>query len=163
MNIHGYYEELRHTYGPNFVEYMKEWKNLGITLERRKIQRNFQFNCKTSNVYPQHILNTGYINIRCFSRNVQTKLEKSIQLFSKKILEHEITDIIQEIQYIQKQISFLKRKIINVPTIDFFTQLYTKQLPTFNTIASKTLATLNNKLENLKITQLPKFITYKEN
>ena len=84
MNIQGYYEELRHTYGPNFVEYIKEWKKLGITLERRKMQRNFLFNCKSSNVFPQHILNTCYVNVRCFSRNVQTKLEKSIQLFSKK-------------------------------------------------------------------------------
>ena len=107
MNYHGYYEEFRHTYGPNFVEYIKEWKKPG-----KKKQRNFSFNCKTSNVYPQHILNTGYINIRCFSKNVQTKLQKSIQLFSKKILENEITDIIQEIQYMQKQISILKRNII---------------------------------------------------
>ena len=41
MNIHGYYEELRHTYDANFVEYIKEWKKLGITLERKKMQRNF--------------------------------------------------------------------------------------------------------------------------
>ena len=71
-----------------------------------------------------------------------------MQLFSKKILEHEITDIIQEIQYIQKQISILKSKIINISTIDFFTQLYNRQLPTFNKIAYKTFTMLNNKLEN---------------
>ena len=72
MNIRGYYEVLRRSYGPNFVEYIKEWKKLGITLERRKMQRNFLFNCKSSNVFPQHILNTCYVNVRCFTRNVQT-------------------------------------------------------------------------------------------
>ena len=51
MNYHGYYNELRHTYGPNFVEDIKQWKKLGITLERRKMQRKFLFNCKTSNVF----------------------------------------------------------------------------------------------------------------
>ena len=97
------------------------------------------------------------------SRMVQTKIENSIQLFSKKILEHEITDIIQEIQHIHKNIIFFKRKIINVSTLDFFTQLYNKQLPTFKKIASKTRISLNNKLENLNISQLPKLITDKEN
>ena len=70
----------------------------------------FLFNCKTSNVIPQHILNNFYINIRCFSKGVQTYIENSIQLFIKKILEHEITDIIQEIQHLQKNITFLKSK-----------------------------------------------------
>ena len=36
-------------------------------------------------------------------------------------------------------------------------------MPTFKKIASKTRISLNNKLENLKISQLPKLITDKEN
>ena len=63
----------------------------------------------------------------------------------------------------KKNITFLKRKIIDVSKIYFFTQLYDKQLPTFKKIASKTLISLNNKLGNLKIAQLPKLITDKEN
>ena len=35
-------------------------------------------------------------------------MEMSLQLLCKKILEHEITDIIQEIKYLQKNIIFLK-------------------------------------------------------
>ena len=163
MNINGYYNELRRTYGPNFVEEIKDGKKLGITLEKRKMQRKFLFDCKSSNVLPQHILNNCNINIRCFSKSVLTKMEFSILLFSKKILEHEITDTIQEIQYSQKQTSILKRNIINASTTDFFSQLYNRQLPTFNNIAFKTQITLNNKLKNLKITQSPKLITDKEN
>ena len=74
---------------------------------KRKLQRIFLFNCKTSNVIPQHILNNCYINIKCFSKGVQTKIEKTIQLFSKKMLEHEITDIRPEIQHIHKNFIFL--------------------------------------------------------
>ena len=36
--------------------------------------------------------------------------------------------------------------MINVSTIEFFTQLYNKDLPTLNKIASKTLIALNDKL-----------------
>ena len=150
-------------YGPNFVEDIRDWKKLGITLEKRKMQRKFPFDCKTSKVFPQHIMNNCNINIRCFSKSVLTKMEFSIQLFSKKILEHEITDIIQEMQYLQKQNSILKRNVIKASTTDFFIQLYNRQLPTFNNIAFKTQITLDNKLKNLKITQLPKLITDKEN
>ena len=75
--------------------------------------------------------------------------------------ELEITDIIQEIQYIQKQIAILKSEIINISTIGFLTQLYNKQLPTVNKISHNSFSMLNNKLENLKITQLSKFITDK--
>ena len=86
MNINGYYNELRRTYGPNFVQDIKDWKKLGITLEKRKMQRKFLFDCKSSNVFPQHILNNCNIIIRCFSKSVLTKMEFSIQLFSKKIV-----------------------------------------------------------------------------
>ena len=51
MNYHGYYNELRHTHGLNFVEDIKQWKKLDNTLERRNMQRKFLFNCKTSNVF----------------------------------------------------------------------------------------------------------------
>ena len=57
----------------------------------------------------------------------------------------------------------MKRNIINASTTDFFIQLYNRQLPTFNNIAFKTQITLDNKLKNLKITQLPKLIIDKEN
>ena len=36
MNLHGYYNELKQTYGPDFVEDVKHWKKLGINLEKRK-------------------------------------------------------------------------------------------------------------------------------
>ena len=32
INHHGYYNELRRTYGPGFVEDVKHWKKLGINL-----------------------------------------------------------------------------------------------------------------------------------
>ena len=112
MDHQGYYNELRRTYGHGFVEDIKHWKKLGINLEKIKLQRIFLFNCRASNVIPQHILNNCYINIRCFSKGVQTKIENSIQLFSKKILEHEITDIIQEIQHLHKNVIFLKEKLL---------------------------------------------------
>ena len=41
MNHHGYYNELRRTYGPAFVEDVKHWKKLGINLEKRKLQIYF--------------------------------------------------------------------------------------------------------------------------
>ena len=64
MDHQGYYNELRRTYdGHGFVEDIKHWKKLGINLEKRKLQRIFHFNCKVSNVFPQHILNNSYINI----------------------------------------------------------------------------------------------------
>ena len=57
MNHDGYYNELRRTYGPGFVEDVKHWKKLGINLEKRKLQRIFHINCKTSNTRKAIILN----------------------------------------------------------------------------------------------------------
>ena len=36
MNINGYYNELRRTYGPNFVEDIKDWQKLGNYFAKEK-------------------------------------------------------------------------------------------------------------------------------
>ena len=55
-----------------------------------------------------------------FVEDIKQWIENSLGLFSKRILQHEMTDIAHEIKHTHKNIIFLKIKMINLSLINFF-------------------------------------------
>ena len=86
------------------------------------------------------------------------KIENSTKLFGKKILNLEITDISQEIKQISKDINHGKQKIIHQTSYGFYKHLNIKHQTTIEKFTNKLQNNITNKLENLKITQIPKLI-----
>ena len=159
QNTQGFYNYLRNKYNQKLVTDIELYKQFTTNLKKREIQRRFLLQCKSYNVLPNHILNQTHINIRIFPRNVCHKIENSTKLFGKKILNLDITDISQEIKQISKDIYHYKMKIIGQTSNEFYKNLNTKNQITIAKLTNKLQNNITNKLENPKITQIPKLIT----